>query len=171
MGCPTSRRSCETWEVTQSENCCPTFFRLLRQGGKCSRLQNRSTLFYPRPTGVLLHHRMRRLIASVLVLFALAGNLIPLALAATTAPHSCCVRKTHKCHESASESAQLALRTISCCDHNCCRAVTTSRWASAAPSILGGPAYEISAAVTDSRPAAPTFLETSTQSARAPPSC
>lgn len=74
---------------------------------------------------------MRRLTATSLLLFALSGNLIPLALAATAdPPHACCVRKAvHPCHGSEStESESLTIRSAACCHRDCCRA-TTARWA------------------------------------------
>lgn len=75
---------------------------------------------------------MHRLTARLLLLFALAGNLVPLATALTAAPsHACCVRKAaHHCHEPAvADSSQLVIRDTSCCGHDCCRAVTTAQWA------------------------------------------
>ena len=37
-------------------------------------------------------------------------------------------RRAHPCHDSAaSESDQLAIRSTGCCNHDCCRAVTTSQ--------------------------------------------
>ena len=48
---------------------------------------------------------MRRLAARLLLLFALAGNLVPLGLAMTAPAHACCVRKaahSHHCHEAGS---------------------------------------------------------------------
>ena len=44
--------------------------------------------------------KMQRLTARLLLLFALAGNFLPVALAATTAPpRACCLRMAHKCHK------------------------------------------------------------------------
>lgn len=120
---------------------------------------------------------MQRLTARLLVLFALVGNLLPLALAATSAPaHACCVRKTHHCHESASaestvpESEQLSIRAAEC-GHECCRAATTSQWAS-----LQAPAslitiQHVEARVADLHLAAPTVAPAASQSTRAPPAC
>jgi len=81
--------------------------------------------------GVLSY--MRKKVAGFLLLFALAGNIVPLALAATTAPlHACCIRKSaHHCHDSASSNfAQLMARGAGCCGHDCCRAASISQHAS-----------------------------------------
>jgi hypothetical protein len=114
---------------------------------------------------------MHRLTARLLLLFALVGNLAPLALAATAAPsHACCVRKAaHHCHDSAnSESDQLAIRNAACCNHDCCRAVTSPLWAHA-PSPVG--TLEIP---VETRPGQPDLVFPDTnvsrfQSTRAPP--
>jgi hypothetical protein len=77
---------------------------------------------------------MHRLTARLLLLFALAGSLVPLATAVTAAPsHACCVRKAaHHCHEPAvTDSSRLVIRDTGCCSHDCCRAVTISKWARA----------------------------------------
>src|SRR5689334_20600791 len=74
---------------------------------------------------------MRHLTATLLLLFAIAGNLVPLALAAAAGPpHACCIRKAvHPCHGAAStESESLEIRSAACCNRDCCRA-TATRWA------------------------------------------
>jgi len=73
---------------------------------------------------------MRRLTATSLLLFALAGNLVPLALAAMAdPPHACCLRKAaHPCHGSATtESESLIVRTGACCHQDCGWATATRR--------------------------------------------
>ncbi len=80
----------------------------------------------------LLDIRMNRLTAKFLLLFALVGTLAPLALALTGPPqHACCVRKAvHHCHESdGADSSRLLISGAGCCNGDCCRAVTTARWA------------------------------------------
>lgn len=74
---------------------------------------------------------MQRLIARLILLFAVAGSLVPLALAmAAPAPHSCCVRNAaHHCHDSG--ISQLVVRDTSCCRQNCYRGVIPVRWAQA----------------------------------------
>jgi hypothetical protein len=117
---------------------------------------------------------MHRLTAKLLLLFALVGNLAPLALALTTAnPHACCVRKAaHPCHDSAiSKANQLDLRDARCCNHDCCRAVTTARWAQAQPSIPACFVHKVAARLGDTTPLAPTTEISRFQSTRAPPAC
>ncbi len=77
---------------------------------------------------------MQRLTARLLLLFALGGNLVPIALAVTAAPlHACCLRKAarqHRCHdESGVDSSELVLRGAGCCRSECERAVTSAQWA------------------------------------------
>jgi hypothetical protein len=116
---------------------------------------------------------MHRLIAKLLLLVALAGNLAPLALAATAAPHACCIRKAvHHCHDSLSsqsESGQLIIRDAPNCNHDCCRAVTTARWAHAQPRADQSFVQNIEAYLGHSNPVSPTTEPTSFQSTRAPP--
>jgi hypothetical protein len=71
-------------------------------------------------------------IARFLLLLTVMGNLAPAALAlAAPATHACCLRKSaHPCHESATTTAEHSvLRSADCCNHDCCRGVTTARWA------------------------------------------
>src|SRR5579863_3445615 len=118
------------------------------------------------PLGVLLHWdftegQMHRLTARLLLLFALAGTFVPLALAATAAPaHACCRRKAaHPCHDSAgAESEQLAIRGTGCCSHDCCRAVTTSQWASPQPGMTADLIRNVDAQVTESDPRTPVTI-------------
>jgi hypothetical protein len=74
---------------------------------------------------------MQRTIARLLLLFALAGNLIPLGLAATPKPlPACCLRHKHRCHAFvASNSSQPEVRDACCCRQSCGHAVVTARWA------------------------------------------
>jgi hypothetical protein len=74
---------------------------------------------------------MHRWTARWLLLFAIVGNLVPLAMAvAVPPPHACCIRKAHHCHDSAaSESLELAIRSGICCNNGCSRAATTAQWA------------------------------------------
>ena len=131
-----------------------------------------SALFCPRQ-GARLTANMHRLIARFLLLTALVGNLAPLALAATAAPHACCVRKAvHRCHDSLtaqSESTQLALGTAGSCNHDCCHAVTTARWANAQRPAAGTFTQTIEAYLGHSNSASPSTAPSSFQSTRAPP--
>src|ERR1700685_491721 len=75
---------------------------------------------------------MHRLTARFLLLFALVGNFVPLALASVAQkPHACCARKAARpCHGGAiADSSRLSIHDASCCNHDCCRAVTTAQWA------------------------------------------
>ena len=130
-------------------------------------------LFYAdRNLGVLIHHRsMQRLTARFLLLFALVGTFVPLALAATSAPqHACCLRKgVHQCHGSAPEANQRSIRDTSCCHHDCCRAVTTPQWANAQPPVTPPFAQNVEAHIAESHSDFPATKLFSSLSARAPP--
>lgn len=116
---------------------------------------------------------MQRIIARFLLLFALVGNFVPLALAVTTAePHACCRRMAHRCHDSLlADSSQLNFHDSSCCNHNCCRALTTSQWAHVEPAIAPQVAQKTEAAVVSAHSAAPVYELVASQSTRAPPTC
>jgi hypothetical protein len=118
---------------------------------------------------------MQRLTARSLLLFALIGTLVPPVLAVTAAAaHSCCLRKSaHRCHQPASataaESDQRSIHGAGCCNHDCCRAVTTAHWADPRPSLapIVAPKVEGCIAASDSRAAVNELL--ASQSTRAPP--
>jgi len=114
---------------------------------------------------------MHRLTARLLLLFALAGNLAPLALAVTAAPlPACCLRKTHQCHGSLlADSDRSALHNPGCCSHDCCRAVTTSQWAYAQPWMTAIFARQVEIQVAEARASSPAADLSSSQSTRAPP--
>jgi hypothetical protein len=114
---------------------------------------------------------MQRLTAKFLLFFALFGTVVPIAMAVTASQHACCVRKTHHCHDSASpESAQLAF-TAKTCDHDCCRAVSTSRWANLQLGISPAYVQNIEPRAADSQPRTPALKLTASASPRAPPQC
>jgi hypothetical protein len=130
-----------------------------------------SVLCFPHP-GVLNHGKpMQRLTARFLLLFAIVGTFVPLAIAVATPPqHACCLRQAaHQCHGSGSETDQRSIRTTGCCNHDCCRAVTTSR--SAHPQFSLGPpvAQAVDARIVESSVDTPSTDRFSTQSTRAPP--
>jgi len=114
---------------------------------------------------------MHRLTARLLLLLAFVGTLAPLALAATAAPeHACCLRKgVHLCHGSAPESDQRSIRDASCCNHDGCRAATTSQWAHAQPTTTAAFVQDVEARIGESRTATPAAKRFSLQSTRAPP--
>src|SRR5579859_4090562 len=114
---------------------------------------------------------MHRLVARLLLSVALAGNVIPLALAVTTAPrHACCVRKAaHSCHgSSATDADQLAIRNSGCCRQDCSRAVAFSK-VGLGPQSAGfySPSGHDRLAAAESL--APVRTRRTRQSTRAPP--
>jgi hypothetical protein len=124
----------------------------------------------------LSKEEMQRLIARFLLLVLLAGTFAPLALAAAAPPpHACCIRKaTHHCHDSAateqiSESGQLAIRGTSCCNHDCCRAVTTARWAHAQRASSAFFKGNVETYLRQPITASPNSEPSRLQSSRAPP--
>jgi len=113
---------------------------------------------------------MRRLTASLLLLFALVGTFAPLALAATAAPpHACCRRMAHQCHGVAAPDSQLSFHNTSCCNHDCCRALTTSQWAHAQPNPASVFTNDIRAFVTAAQENSLTTHSSESPSTRAPP--
>jgi hypothetical protein len=77
---------------------------------------------------------MQRLTARLLLLFALLGNFVPVALAGVAPPTAkCCLRKAvHHCHSGsipAHDEDELSIRAASCCSHDCCGAATPAHWA------------------------------------------
>jgi hypothetical protein len=115
---------------------------------------------------------MHRLTARFLLLFALAGTFVPLALAATTPPmHACCRRKAaHSCHDSAAlESEQLAIRGTGCCTQGAGRALTTAQWANPQPGMTAAFAPAADACLTESHPDTPATNLAASDSTRAPP--
>jgi hypothetical protein len=114
---------------------------------------------------------MQRLTARFLLLFALAGTFVPLALAATAAPpHACCMRKAaHQCHGSFAESDQREVRSTACCNHAYGRAVTTSQSAHPQPSLTSAFAPHLDALIPDFPAETPAAELLASQSPRAPP--
>lgn len=115
---------------------------------------------------------MRRLVARFLLLIAFAGNLFPLAMAATIAPrHACCIRKAaHPCHGSAnSESDHLVISSSSCCRQDCSRAVTTSHSANLGARNVGFSYNQIRDGVVLASSLVPSLASRGIQSTRAPP--
>lgn len=120
---------------------------------------------------------MRKLTARLLLLFALMGNLGPLALATAVAPaaHACCVRKgAHHCHELGhdslpSETGELVVREASCCSHDCCGAKISAQWADAQSS---GASFSLATIDFKTAASLTSFIATAVaglRSPRAPP--
>ncbi len=117
---------------------------------------------------------MHRLTARLLLFFALVGNLVPLALAATVAPpRACCLRKgVHHCQDSqASENEQLVIRDASCRDRGCVRAVTITQWAHPQSRVAAVFLQAINALLVGTQPNSPGSSSAEFQSSRAPPAC
>jgi len=114
---------------------------------------------------------MYRLTARFLLCFALAGVFAPLAQALTAPPpHACCRRMSHRCQDSAAaESGQPAVHGTGCCNHDCCRAVTTSQWASPQPWATAAFAGRKAGSVGELHATIPANQLPSSQSTRAPP--
>jgi hypothetical protein len=113
---------------------------------------------------------MQRLTARFLLLFALVGTFVPLALAATATPRACCLRKSaHPCHGTQSE--EFAIRATGCCSHDCFRGVTTSQSAHPQQSLTPAFARDIDSKIADARSASPASRTSASQSTRAPPAC
>ena len=143
-------------------------------GGRLARLCLRPfrILFYARDSGI-----MHRLTARLLLLFALVGNFVPVALALSAAspPYACCVRKSsqvHPCHGMAmatTEPEQLAIRSTGCCNHDCCRGVTVARWAQTEPVAVSALAQDVTTTIKFLHLDSPITHHSELQSTRAPP--
>ncbi|MGB7603658.1 MAG: hypothetical protein WBM24_25395 [Candidatus Sulfotelmatobacter sp.] len=115
---------------------------------------------------------MRRIVTKLLLLFALLGNLAPVALAMSTPTlHACCLRKAaHPCHGSlASDSGQLVIHGSSCCGHECCHAVTTAQWAHPQQRLDSVSLQNSNAHAVGFRTNFPASVATEFQSTRGPP--
>jgi ferredoxin-like protein FixX len=114
---------------------------------------------------------MQRIVATFLLLLAVAANVAAIAQVTTAAPpHACCRRSApHHCHESAS-SDQLHIHGTDCCNRNCCRvAAATSQWANPQPLSSAAVALQVDFHAIEAQPTAPATLFAPSQSTRAPP--
>lgn len=127
-------------------------------------------LFYADLTfGVLVQRTMQRCTARFLLLLALVGTFLPLALSARTpSAHACCLRAAHHCH-STSESEQSTIGRINSCGHDCCRGATTSQTAHPKPTIAILANQFAATRAPESMPSAPLADVFSFTSTRAPP--
>src|SRR5579862_4211121 len=116
---------------------------------------------------------MQRLTARFLLMFALAGTFVPVALQALAAPPRACCRRTaaHHCLDATTPTDGPILRDAGCCNHDCYRAVTTSQWAHLQSSQIAVTAEEVSGRDIDSQPIPAATELFSVQSPRAPPAC
>jgi hypothetical protein len=114
---------------------------------------------------------MQRTIARLLLLFSVAGTVIPLAGAVSTAPLPlCCIRHKHACHAAVGSNSSPAEVHESCCSRQGCgHAVITARWAH--PGMQAGSflARALSRHIADQQlpPLSPEFLNF--KPTRAPP--
>src|ERR1700681_716079 len=76
---------------------------------------------------------MHRTTARLLLVLLLTGIFVPVALAISAAPpHACCLRKPM--HGRPSHDSEFNAPP-GCCQHDCCRTLTVSRWAHLSPSV------------------------------------
>ena len=124
---------------------------------------------------------MHRWTGRCLLLLALLGILVPVALAvsAPAVSHACCVRQVapvHPCHGMAmappsEPSEQPALHGHGCCGNDCRRASTTARWAQPQSPALACIRRVVVQRVAWFQPVVPAEQHSSFQSTRAPPAC
>jgi len=115
---------------------------------------------------------MQRLMARILLLFAVVGAMLPIALQATAAPvHACCRRSgAHHCVDSPPAHEPI-VRNTGCCRGDCSRAVTTAQWAHPQPPTSAVSTQPVVARAIDWHAAAVSTLFSSSRSPRAPPAC
>jgi len=135
-----------------------------------ARLRAFATMFYASRTWGS-EKSMQRLTARLLLLIALAGTFVPLALQAAGAPPRACCRRMamHHCHAAAVADPREPIASAPCCHHNCFRGVTTSQCAQPEPPPAGVFRPEAQNHQSDFQSEIPDFEFLSTQSARAPP--
>jgi len=126
-----------------------------------------------KPTWVLIHWEiMQRLTARLLLLIALLGTFLPVALQATVTPqHACCRRQAaHHCHDSAETNPnEPVARSAGCCNGDCCRAVTSSQWAHPQPTLTAASVQNVTAGEISTQPDRPASTFQTFRSTRAPP--
>jgi len=115
---------------------------------------------------------MQRLTARLLLLIALLGTFVPIGMQAKSAPSHACCRRTavHHCHDAGlPHSDETVLRDAGCCNHDCCRAVTSSNYARLGPSSAVSRAESLSACSTVPQAKTPISAAFSQLQPRAPP--
>jgi len=114
---------------------------------------------------------MQRWTARFLLLFALAGTFLPLALQGTAAPaHLCCRRSgEHHCHSYALTDPGHAFVRTAGCNHDCCRGARTTQVAQPEATLAAALNGNISFNSSDRRPDDPDGQFVSFRSSRAPP--
>src|SRR5580693_10097514 len=114
---------------------------------------------------------MHRLAAKLLLLLALLGNFVPIALAASPAPTpKCCLRKgLHHCQSAAPAGEELSLSSNSCGSHDCCRAATPAHWARPGAKNSSVTAESVEIYFSQMRPSGVNAEALTSLSTRAPP--
>lgn len=115
---------------------------------------------------------MHRLTAKLLLLIALGGNIVPLALATGAAQlPQCCLRKgVHHCHNFSVYSGEgLSVASTSSCSHECCRATTPAQWAHAEKSERATSAHRVELCLSKSQSSNLGSAASTSLSTRAPP--
>jgi hypothetical protein len=114
---------------------------------------------------------MHRVTAKLLLLFALLGNFVPIALAVSpTATPKCCLRKgVHHCHSTAQAGEELSLSSNLCGSHDCCRAATPAHWAHPEARNCSAAAQSVETFLSLVRPSRLNAEAPASLSTRAPP--
>jgi hypothetical protein len=114
---------------------------------------------------------MQRLTAKLLLLLTAIATFLPVAFAAIApAPHACCIRHARRCHTAATSSSdERSIHGTGCCNHDCCRAVTTSHRAHPQPNLAVAFAQRAHAPIAELHPTLFAAEPVSSQSPRAPP--
>jgi hypothetical protein len=115
---------------------------------------------------------MQRFTARFLLLMALVGTFVPLAMQGKTASaaHACCRRQAaHHCHESAETKNQSVTNRAGCCNHDCCHAVTSAQWAHPLPSSAAASVQDAAAREIGDEADHPLSACSSSLHSRAPP--
>jgi hypothetical protein len=120
---------------------------------------------------------MQRLVARFLLTFVLVGVLVPAGLAATAPnPHACCKRRAMADAPAGGVQAarmQAARTQIGalpgCCNHDCCRSVTTTQWADVSRPVARQYALVLSPALPELQGGSPATAIDRIHFGRAPP--
>lgn len=114
---------------------------------------------------------MQRLIARLMLLLAVAGTFLPVALQAAVSPvHACCRRSgDHRCHNAAPGSRQSSMRRPGCCERGGGRAVITAHWANPQAGAVAEFTPQLSLRGVQTSAEAPVAGLVDSRSARAPP--
>lgn len=138
-----------------------------------TRLTPNSALFSTQRGHSSSPDSMQRITARFLLLIALVGTIVPVAMEAKAAPpHTCCLCKgSHRCHEPAQvPSEQPVLVDVGCCHNQRCRARTSSHWAHPRPSLNTLSIADPTGCASGAQPDQQVSTGSSLLRSRAPPS-